>query len=232
MTNLFAFGFNGIVIDNNVRIRRNPSLKGQIAGTMNKGNQIKIYGYSGSGKINNEVLDYWACISEDAQLWINAWWITETPQLKVFYNDREITNNEFGIARLNQVYATFQNFLNIGVTLNEFHGIVPKASFDETKCTESIDDAKWYNYDDIIIFTFQGAVCGIDIKNPAIKLLGGIHLGMDFSEFDRIFELGLSQNTDFHEAPDSLQLETEMGERFYIFFENNKISFIKWDCGR
>lgn len=227
---LFAFEFEGIVIDDNVRTRNKPSLNSQIVGKLNKGNQIKIFGYSGSGKFNDGVLDYWACISEDEKLWVNAWWITETPQLKVFYNDTEITNSEFGTARLNQVYATFQNFLNVGFTLNEYHAIVPKSSFEEQKYRKEEDS--WYSYYGVQYLTFQGAVCGIDIVNPKIKLLGGIHVGMDLIEFDKIFELDLTQNADFYEEPESIRLETAMGECFYIYFENYKISHISWDCGR
>lgn len=228
--NLFAFEFSGVVIDNNVRIRDKPSLNSKVVGKLNKGNQIKIFDYSGSGKFDNGVLDYWACISEDKKVWINAWWITETPQLKVFYNDTEITNSEFGTARLNQVYATFHNFLNVGFTLNEYHGIIPKSSFEEKKYMNGKDGE--YSYYGISYFTFQGALCGIEIGNPAINLLGGIHVGMDFSEFDKIFDLGLSQSTDFYEEAESIRLETAMGECFYIYFENYKISQIKWDCGR
>ena len=74
---VFAQNRQGLVIDNGVRLRSGPSLDTEIVGKKDKNSVITIYSYSGSGMFKNGILDYWACISENENVWINAYWITE-----------------------------------------------------------------------------------------------------------------------------------------------------------
>jgi hypothetical protein len=73
------FSEEGIVTDNNVRIRENPNLNGKIVGHLNRCDFVTIYHYEGTGYFCDEVLDLWACISENNDKWINAYWITVLP---------------------------------------------------------------------------------------------------------------------------------------------------------
>ena len=75
--NGFAQSRQGLVIDNGVQLRRCPGLDTEIVGKKDKNSIINIYSYSGSGKFVDGILDYWACISENENVWINAYWITE-----------------------------------------------------------------------------------------------------------------------------------------------------------
>ena len=74
---VFAQNRQGLVIDNGVRLRSGPGLDTEIVGKKDKNSVINIYSYSGSGIFKNGILDYWACISENGKVWINAYWITE-----------------------------------------------------------------------------------------------------------------------------------------------------------
>ena len=73
----FAQSRQGLVIDNGVQLRKCPGLDTEIVGKKDKNSIINIYSYSGSGKFVDGILDYWACISENENVWINAYWITE-----------------------------------------------------------------------------------------------------------------------------------------------------------
>jgi len=76
---MMLFSEEGIVTDNNVRIREKPNLNSKIVGHLNRCDSITIYHYEGTGFFCDGVLDLWACISENNDKWINAYWITVLP---------------------------------------------------------------------------------------------------------------------------------------------------------
>jgi hypothetical protein len=80
----------GIVIDNNVRIREKANLHSEIVGTAKRGDFITIYSYEGSGQFADGILDLWARISEKSDRWINAYWITLLPF--TYYDESENVN--------------------------------------------------------------------------------------------------------------------------------------------
>jgi hypothetical protein len=86
-----SFLSHGVInITNNLNIRNAPALRGTILRQSSFGEFFSIYGQSGSGKIENGVLDLWYKVSPDEE-WINALYLRTFP----FYIGSVEKNKQF-----------------------------------------------------------------------------------------------------------------------------------------
>ncbi len=232
----FAQNVKAIVTDDNVRIRSGASLKAQVVSKKNHNDKITVYSYSGSGKVVDGVLDYWACISEDTKQWINAFWISELPLEDIYMNgdNDNINHSEYGFNHelLNEFYATFHNFLPLDLTYSEDRYFSPNFEYDKTKLIEirSGGNAELYDYDGIILkhlTIFDSPLCTITVLNPEITFFCGVHVGMTIEEFCKIFNYYGTCMTELSR----LFIETKEYISLSINFEDGKISSIEWHNG-
>lgn len=109
---------NGLITDNNVRIRNMPSIEGHIIGVLNAMDPIKVYNFSGSGKNEGDVWDYWVSISKNNDQWINAYWIALLPLYynTILYDDEGSGIEQFRI--INNVIINDNEILYTTVTFN------------------------------------------------------------------------------------------------------------------
>lgn len=233
---VFSEEIEGIVIDDNLRIRDMPSLSSTIIGEMNKNDKIIINSYAGTGRFIDGVLDYWACISEDGKRWINAWWITEKPIVITMYQNStgficpyeiDALSNQ----RMSQLYSTFYRFLDMDLFRNKYHSIEANFIFDENKCikTDEKYNEKYYDYNKILFCVINDIVNAsiviknIEITNPSVKIMAGIHVGMCINEFRDIFNLPYNNHKS-----GSFWIKQDYGEGLIITFEDGNISSLIW----
>ncbi len=170
---LAARDFNGIVLDDNVNVRSAPDLQSKSIGKLNTKASIDIYDFSGSGKFENGILDYWACISEDGGQWINANWITVQPF--VWCNSSSVLNQQF--AHINFFLQTMDYYPGIKTAMQEKH----KDSED--------DSFKYFRYQNVKIkySTFFEKIMELSFEDSQFKFLYGIGTGTEKKFITGIF---------------------------------------------
>ena len=211
----FAQSKQGLVIDNGVQLRRCPGFDTEIVGKKDKNSIINIYSYSGSGKFVDGILDYWACISENENVWINAYWITEL-DFKVKYRhplDGEVYQKEFGnrkeitIKRTDSYSYTFE-YARINMLIKRFDSII----------------TEYEKYNGQIYFNHRE----FEIDTRYFELLYGIKVGMKKEALFKILGNDLYVNSDGRYRC-SVDYHDNGIDMFFIFDKNDCISKIVYE---
>ena len=242
----------GIIIGNNVRIRKSPSLNSEVVGKLNIKQIVTIYNYSGSGKVINDTWDYWANIGENK--WVNALWLYEE---SFYYPDHESSDGDvIKVSNLsessNKVHIEnlsyeppFENDISLEIItidenellrgtylISKFHDIYLKGKSEisnvereEFKIKET-EDIIVYENNNIRIYEYQEPehIGKIEISNLEFTLYFGIKIGMSRNQ---LIEILGKPNTSKNEYVKYISLEKNgIGEELIFNLENDKISSI------
>ena len=241
----------GIIVGDNVRIRKAPSSNSEIIEKKNLKEIITIYEYSGSGKIINGTWDYWAKIGESK--WVNASWIFEEPFYFEYNYDGYVTVEVSKLSNIQEnvhikypsTYPVIENDIpmdNVLINENEllrgtylvskFHVIylnkeseISKIKNQKNKTNDSSEDKIIYENNGFRITEYQFPVHigKVEITNPNFILYYGIKIGMSKNELLEILGRPEDSNDKYikYKTPDQ---GTIMQLVFYL--KNGKIDSI------
>ncbi|MCR5614249.1 SH3 domain-containing protein [Treponema sp.] len=221
----------GIVIEDYVNIRNAPDINAKKIGQVNRGFPIKIYSFSGSGNFKNGVYDYWAKISSDEEVYINAFYVTTLPfafhMYKFVYEDGSeyykdclcidgsgdrsyfVVNDEPKLYDLMTVENARLNFL-INDLLEKAENREPDIKVQMTTDVGFTDECT---------DTYIPHIAFVSVKSQSVKLPYGIKIGTNIKEIQKILgpEETLNKQTNSYGYVGGSVIN-EMPSVVYIYF--------------
>ena len=224
----------GIVIDDYVNVRNAPGMNGKKIGQVGRGFPLKIYSFSGSGKMVNGLYDYWAKISSEQEVYINAYYITTLPFSFILDDDdwqfarclcvdRVGKSSYFAVDDRSKLYdlITCDN-----ARLNFFiNDLLEKAENREPNI--NVQMTSDVGFLDEIDDPYIPHIAFVTVKSPSVKLAYDISIGSNIKDIKKAFgkEVYFDENKNFYQYEGGSVIN-EIVSKVYLFFhvdENNNL---------
>jgi hypothetical protein len=238
----FLFSENNIkeyiVLSNNVNIRDNPNYNSNIIRKISFPEILTIYEIIGTGKFINGVLDKWARISDTKFEWINYYYIFSFPFVVSANDGYNFDSDDYNTLIISSYFRWKEHgklFFMARRNFSSFNYNNMEYEVDAKFLIEGINiiDNPWtrlYNFCD----NFREYINKIDNKLSGWRIIieneiildYGIHVGMNFSDIERIFGNGYEKqgNNIYHYQA----IYIGYGSEIYFYTEENTVTKIEY----